>query len=262
MFPPELVAAVIDQIGTSVLDYLDSDFHLTLRSCALVSQSFAEASQRRLFCELHIGDFNDPESSRSPDTTRRLAQVLISRPHLASYVRLLAVSGKCFDHTSLILIISSLQNLRHFTLTGAPLLELPALRHISMRDVSFDNWHDLESFLGRCPQLRSVKMRDLHFGEHPLPSQLEIVPTRPVVLESLNVRGAIPPMSSRGGPLDIFHLRSLYLTYSSGSSMRSLILANSSSLRHLSVTVGYTGTVFHEDAEVMTCAEHLVSIRE
>ncbi|KAJ7255783.1 hypothetical protein C8J57DRAFT_1345595, partial [Mycena rebaudengoi] len=270
MFPPELVCAVIDQISPGAS--MDVDSNVTLRSCSLVSRPFAEASQRRLFCQLHIGAFDEPDSGRAPDTSRRLAHVLISRPHLASYVKVLGLSGKSFDYTALTLIISSLQNLRHFTLVGTPLLDLysrttpliwqalsgplsvlcqlPALRHISMRG---------RSFLSKCTQLRHVKLWDLDFGWRTRPPHVEIA-TTPVVLESLDVRDAPPPLSCRGSPLNISCLRSLSLTYVSFPSMKSLIQANSLSLRHLSINIGYGTGVSSEDAEIVACAEHLTSI--
>ncbi|KAJ6522133.1 hypothetical protein DFH09DRAFT_1330775 [Mycena vulgaris] len=70
-FPPELVDKVIEEHGTDTL---------TLRSCALVCQSFLRPSQSHIFSNIHLTPTNTTNYSR------RLHLALQGSPHLRSYI--------------------------------------------------------------------------------------------------------------------------------------------------------------------------------
>ncbi|KAJ7644544.1 hypothetical protein FB45DRAFT_898160, partial [Roridomyces roridus] len=84
---PELIEVIVDQIGD-----LEED---TVKACSLISTAFVGPSQRRLFHYLHLRDTEAMPKLAcdgnviSPDRAR---DFFASSPHLASYVRKLAIS--------------------------------------------------------------------------------------------------------------------------------------------------------------------------
>ncbi|KAJ7644519.1 hypothetical protein FB45DRAFT_1053259 [Roridomyces roridus] len=84
---PEIIEVIVDQIGDFEQD--------TVKACSLISTAFVGPSQRRLFHYLHLRDteampkFECDGNVISPDRAR---DFFASSPHLASYVRELAIS--------------------------------------------------------------------------------------------------------------------------------------------------------------------------
>ncbi|KAF7311729.1 hypothetical protein MIND_00182900 [Mycena indigotica] len=68
--PPELCE--------SVVNHIPADDIATIRSCLLVSRAYCDASERRLFAHVRLGEAARPYS--------RIAELFAARPHLAAYV--------------------------------------------------------------------------------------------------------------------------------------------------------------------------------
>jgi hypothetical protein len=153
----------------------------TLQSCTLVSRSFLQCCQMRLFSRISVGDAYLPTF---PLACQRLAAVLSSSTHLAGYIQTLELVYDADDSVlveffprilSAVTAVETLQFVRHidadmwyfppFDSSMITVFSLPSLRRLELCDWCFRNSLELQALLNRSASLQELTLHNVSFGE-------------------------------------------------------------------------------------------------
>jgi hypothetical protein len=182
--PQELIDAIIDEFPLqldSISDLPDPETKRTLQSCALVSRSFLQRCQMRLFSRISVWDSYLPTF---PLACQRLAAVLSSSPHLAGYIQTLELVYDADDSVlvefvprilSAVTAIETLQLVRHgdadmwhfppFDSSTIAVFSLPSLRRLELCAWWFRNPLELQALLNLTTSLRELTLQNVSFEE-------------------------------------------------------------------------------------------------
>ncbi|KAJ7748229.1 hypothetical protein B0H14DRAFT_2984100 [Mycena olivaceomarginata] len=284
--PQELIDAIIDEFPLrldSISDLPDPETKRTLQSCALVSRSFLQRCQMRLFSRISVWDSYLPTF---PLACQRLAAVLSSSPHLAGYIQTLEL---LYDADNSVLVefvprilsavtaVETLQLVRHvdadmwhfppFDSSTIAVFSVPSLRRLELCDWCFRNPLELQALLNLSASLRELTLHNVSFEEvendsenSPSVAQRNIS-GQELVLESLRLVCVEPHvvemMLESFSTVDIKHLKSLSFFYSSPNG---LLRANAGSLQKLRINHTCAFAEFEIDPDILTSANYLSSI--
>ncbi|KAJ7812262.1 hypothetical protein B0H14DRAFT_3150411 [Mycena olivaceomarginata] len=253
--PQELIDAIIDNFPLrldSISDLPDPETKRTLQSCALVSRSFLQCCQMRLFSRISVGDSYLPTF---PLACQRLAAVLSSSTHLAGYIQTLELVYDADDSVlveffprilSAVTAVETLQLVRHidadmwyfppFDSSMITVFSLPSLRRLELCDWCFRNSLELQALLNRSASLQELTLHNVSFEEVENDSE------------------TVPPLR-----------RGTYLVRNWSWSdwvcpPNSLLRANAGSLQKLRIGLTYRDAEFEIDPDVLTSANYLSSI--
>jgi hypothetical protein len=259
--PQELIDAIIDEFPLqldSISDLPDPETKRTLQSCALVSRSFLQRCQMRLFSRISVWDSYLPTF---PLACQRLAAVLSSSPHLAGYIQTLELVYDVDDSVlvefvprilSAVTAIETLQLVRHgdadmrhfppFDSSTIAVFSLPSLRRLELCAWWFRNPLELQALLNLSTSLQELTLHNVSFWEvendsenSPSAAQRNIS-SQELVLQSVCLvciePDVVEMMLESFITVDIKHLKSLSLF---DSPPNGLLRANAGSLQKLRI---------------------------
>ncbi|KAJ7134929.1 hypothetical protein C8R43DRAFT_1021509 [Mycena crocata] len=283
--PQELIDAIIGELDAS--EERDEETKKALESCALVSRSFVQLCQMRLFASISVHDYEQDQSILS----QQLSTVLSSSPHLASYIRSLDLYYNLYDDEDegaafVAHILSNVTKLNRLILTSAgkdpfpinsatvSVFSLPSLRRVELYDYRFSNVFEIHSLLTRSVSLKCLTLHRVDFtgDDNHEPHRYSVArvddiagahTARHVVLESLTLIKMEPldveEMLNSFTTVDVQHLQSLYFIQ---SPISGFLKANAGSIKKLKMeeTVNNFETSDYVDEvypNILACNNHL-----
>ncbi|KAF7371190.1 hypothetical protein MSAN_00754500 [Mycena sanguinolenta] len=275
--PQELVDEIISEFDLS--KGYDPGSAEILKSCALVSRSFATRCQARLFARISVRDYGRDIGPRdailahtiSAKLSKRLSALLSRSPHLANYIRILDLcyNSGMREASFIPQILSAVTALTSLTLANrhdfggffpvssfaVGAFSLPSLRRVELSGYQFRNVFDLEFFLSKAKCLKGLTLREIDFDDFqpvdiesfpPWESTLGEMKLETLCLDKLH-RTVVTSMLHSFTKVDMRHLKSLCIR---NSPLTEFLRANSRSLHKLKIGSSPGSTFELSDGDV------------